>query len=1601
MGTEIMAEGASPGPEVVTGAQTGADISSSVEVVRRAGGIPESVKRQQAMKLQLGGEPPEQGKPEEVDKTAEGGTEEKKTDGENQEKKRSRRGSLFEQAQKKFEGLQDELEDVELTEDERSAFEKDLEESLADIVHLFNEGEQFVDEEGKKIGILTFFRDDVRRIYLEASAQSPPSSDSEWGPSPTTKNSQERIHDVYKALGWNEETNKFRYDERFWGYGDIALSVIRDRDGNPVDPRILKAAFKGMASFLAPKVALAIEKRLKGIPVDPKRDFGDLFLVDIERELEETNEEREQDRKEKRKRATAKERLHYNNWRERFDFTWAEDIDELRDTIHDWLEIFARQIPRESAEKVNESIQTGRRNAISALEAAAHRIGIEKGSTIYIELQDTIEGHVDAISGVEMQNRKGGLEAHTAYLEDFANNFNGHHDAIYLRPKSALIQHYLSRNDGEAFLGGPSTLEKPKGGDVKEHKSQKEWEAKMYAYSHELYISEDDFKNAVTQKAAFEKSVREEVAQLNIPADQIEAEVRQRIDQKMASFEAGIRQEVEELYLSPEATKQEIRRRLGEKLGRYGWYDTVEELLLEDSRGKEKARNQLGDYRQMTETIEHEVAALNLPPDQAKQEISQRVIEEIRKRVSDADEFNAAMADYQKRWNKRKEGLVKVEARTGVFRTIKERLDKRDGLFGKSTEERRKIIRSRIKDKMRKEKRYEALLTEIEAIPDQEAQDRVLWKWVKEFNDFRQKTKGGTEHDSGVSTPEPWFPTSWDKVRLSITKTGKLADRALTKDQLEAMIEEVDDPCLNLTDDQIRKQIRKEFIEDIKKEIGAEGITEDQVAGELRARLVRKESDIAKKINNVLFNQQQRLTDAVREYNINRVYAKFIGLEARLGGLTVRTLDKDGKLVMRTIASVARDIIKAKIDWEAATLEKQVEIHGEALAQKRDEQNNPVYSPEQIEEQKNKKRRELRRGATFGSVLALREIGIANDLALTEYSFYGHTEQIQAFTELVEWDHTDKAFLPEFLDRPRREEEATMNFLAQQYMDGKYLIIRDNPDLDPKFEFEFEMDPQTNQPRIDPETKKKVYKLDEFDMPIPKRNTDGSLKVLKWNSDHKEAFDRARVINSGGELALRDLFESRFMVSTSGGVKVADLISKVGDLGIRDLLWEYGCWDMREFQGFIKRRDEVELGDQSFWNIEKWAAPISYAQRLRGAIAARVFLVGGELKGIGKVLGLLNEPLNGAWRFRDEFFVPGAWLDSQERDKLFNEPRTVNSVAEWRMKMRGGLENNDATKHLTDITRDKLISLAGDIFKNVIDYMTAREYVRNRAGFAPKNWQYDNDLIMEGIFEEYAKRSPVFALANEILFEDPEGRKILAEAGDILAAEGDEKLGEQHLSYAPEGRTKAARDLFRFMLQGSTYHTLDKADSRSLITEGKEVRKKMTDKRNKLLAKIMSEDEVKNIEAKQAKLDAENKKTLPNMQAEFVALVKNREGESKDTFKVKDYNQKVDNISQKREELKKKNKEIRAEEVKIATDMNKIVQDTLDKKSQAGTLTNEEAELRSMIAGRRQELARMGAKPELGNIELEINRIINQYIDYQLHMQFPGEWYARVADIAA
>lgn len=1246
--------------------------------------------------------------------------------------------------------------------------------SLTDSIRIINKTfrPQTEQEQRELERVLYFIRDDIRRTYVEAMQTTPRADPDSWygSGSPTPKSLEERLEAVDKSLA--------NYPERFWDYGEATLRRIFEAKRVNTDIRVLRQRYEGAANYLASRVAIAIGKELSGLPLE-SGELGDFYLADIKRDLEETRGKRERDRREKRKRATADERLHYNNWREKFDFTWAETPEELDDSVEDWLDYFQQALPREAEEAVYQEVQKGMGNALSSLEQARNRIRLEANDARIQALREKIVGHVTTIAGARLVESRGGFEYFIKLKTDFAANYDPYYDGIYLKKGFAIMADKLSENEGEIYRGGSLSLEKPLPGDTKTFRSNLEREAIRYGTSHELYIKEADFETAELG----EREIRRQVTGLNLSFEESQRMIKQEMDN---------------------------RRRTGYKEGRYGWDDSIEELLLVDSLGMFKARS-------LTDPLEREKA------------------------------------------------IAKIIARTGVFRKIKHDLDKEDvcedlnnpgnsvSLASLTPDQRKQVIRQRIEDKIAEEGKL-VLLNEIRRLPDQASKDRDLWKWVKDYN------KPRIELRREGSSDEPWFPSIWDAERLSITKPEDLIDRVLSADQFKTMVEEVEDPYRGLTGEQIQRQIRNQFKQQVQAVVAVKRLSPQEAEEEFNRLIQEREEVIKGKIEDVLFERKQREARAIRNYNLNIAQDKFLELQARWGGLTTRVITDKG-VEMKTIFSLAEEILKAKIDKEEREIEDKVrgwklgyaathpgltpaELNAEIdkqrilftantkyknktsaeIDQKINEwklgfvATHPGLTADEIEEATIQQRRLFRRNATFAATLGLREIGIANDLPIWNYFYYGDASQIGAFAPLVGYTHDDKGILPELLDRGRREMEAVFFFLAAKYLDERMLAVVDYPGL--------------------------VIE-DEDGVQI---------------EAHDDRWVRPRVINEGGVFKLRDLFETRMMISTSGGVKVADLISRIAGLGVYDELWENGCKNKREWQGFRRRKNRWELRRQSFLNTREWADPITHVERLAGAANARRLLVGGEVKGQGYQPGVLNEPYNGLWKYRDEFIDIAKWISDNIRkvlsgarklpknvnwDKFFRNEVALNEslslskpeeVKEYRANVLKVLQQKGMTQYLGTEAKDRLVAVGGEILKFWFDYMNSRIYLRNRASHAPKNWQWDNELIARAFIAESRKREPVIAKKRDFKGFDKDGKPVYYLGGAVIAEEGGEVLGGDHLAYAPEGRTPTGNDMFMTILRGSTYHVFDEADARTLDGRAWRVKTAMDTKRAEIAA---------------------------------------------------------------------------------------------------------------------------------------------------------------------
>lgn len=1181
-----------------------------------------------------------------------------------------------------------------------------------------------------------------------------------------------------------------RVEENFW---------------DPEDPRMqqLEQNYAGIGKYLVERLSRSIVKDIQ----QPDRemnfsDEGDILLEEL------------RDKRTKiRERATSKERLNYNEYLRNYDFNWAENLDELRDSVFDWAEKLEEVISSSAVTESSEKYRQWKGGAEGVFEARVNALGLnDKGPEVKF-LKDIINSYAEVITGTRLiEIGKEGFEGYAGNLETFMRESLRHLDAIVLSSEEVFIADDLITADGgKVYLAGGERTEKPSEGETRKHRREGIEAARRHATRHRAYITDVDF----------------EAARLREVHDQIRTEATQRGQQR---------------GLTPEQIEIDIERRLnaskrGEQRSgvyfnaRYGWgeNDAIEELLLTDQRGRDRAA-------QMPQA------------DQAAE-------------------------------------IAKVEARTGVFKEIKERWDKQEEsivypgktLHDLNPDERKEEIRKRIRDEI-DNREYTAFGEEVDQIQDVAQRDKALWGWVKGINE--NTNKYGTI-ESGA---RPWFPTQWDLVRLSIDKSAKLRDRGLTDEQANAMIEKVDDPYLGMTTAQIRRQIRR------------------QNAGLPQAQRL-SEKALKDKTEQILFDKSKKEGRATRAVDILMKFHTFVGYEARAGGMQSREVDDDpnspyyGETKMMRVYDELTDIMTAKIKAEEEWIEGQVtwydnginssaqtamtpaqieveitnsrqaiigqgrseeeadlcmaayrngleaplrhkesltswydqgtqrtmtpaEIQAEIAAQserlmslgKSKEEiapwmaayrnglegaglPNTDLTPELIELGVKLKRRSLRRGTTFALTHAAKEMGLTEGhLPIWSPYYYGDEKLIDAMAPYYGYTHEDKGTITQIVDKGRRELRAIKRYVAQKHMGT----------LDHDYEEE-EDDGHGHQHT--------VHKSE-------------TLRLMSVSDNpligfHDEKAVRPRVINIGG--ALRGIYEQQMMVSTSGGVNVPERAVEFGDLGVNDLFLEMGAMNLREFWRWVKRRDEAELADQSHWALgrdeKEHKDGVSYAKRLRGSGDAATALTGGKYDG-RKIEGILNEPMSGAYKYRDMFFDTSIWLRDTTRKDMGHIthalPVSAQELAEWKKHIMHILDEAKL-KEINPVQIDKLIEVGFGIMKPLVDLMDARKYVENRGGKAPRTWAMDNELIFKDYISLLLDRDFVQA-------KDDSGKILKDEKGNIIYENGGvkENLGPKSMAYAVHARTPMAIKLFTDILRTSSYHLLKEKHLEKLVEGGKD-----------------------------------------------------------------------------------------------------------------------------------------------------------------------------------
>lgn len=597
------------------------------------------------------------------------------------------------------------------------------------------------------------------------------------------------------------------------------------------------------------------------------------------------------------------------------------------------------------------------------------------------------------------------------------------------------------------------------------------------------------------------------------------------------------------------------------------------------------------------------------------------------------------------------EALRKHDLRVGVSRRNKEELDAEERLGGLTAEQRQEQIRNRILQQMGLKERYSYLANlstearrqadQARARGDTAEENRILWKWVQDYNEYRISLRLSR-----------WYPSGWDRVRQNIDRPTKVLDWVLSKEEFEAMFEEVELPQ-----------------------------------------------------DPTLMNQQitQNKNDARFGFQLARSYQIFNLEDTMLGGMRTRDIDpetgkyRDEGHKVKRIFDIVQQRLEEAIAKEEAALTAAKAARDAAIAS-----GGPVEIKSATDDLRDKIWH-----SNFLATHALKAIGLVEGkLPVWSYNFLDPST-LEVFTKtLADWDvevspgvlisHNNKPAVYEILERGRRALKEAYDEAAEEHMEGRFKVFDESGQQATSF----------------------FMAIDDFGESSPMA-------------------ERPRMVSKGGVAENRKITDTRFELSTSGGVAVPENIFTLGDLGFYPRFVLMGVTDTRSYHGYIKRRNAKEFHDHKFFDVMD---PVAFPRSQRAAYNARKYLVGGSLGEGRSTPGALQEPFRQAYKTAD---VIRSWLYGERNLDTRKMKDTVGYLvilAKWR---RGENLSEDEYKNL-EVLRQKTFQdfpkldkpMQDALFESVYTALTnfsealkaENEVVANRIGRAPRNLAYDNTL---------------------------------------------------------------------------------------------------------------------------------------------------------------------------------------------------------------------------------------------------------------------------------
>ncbi len=1021
-----------------------------------------------------------------------------------------------------------------------------------------------------------------------------------------------------------------------------------------------------------------------------KRDIKDPLNPLAQPEFEEIKKRRARERRRDRKYETRS--THYGVI---YEFS-AENASELPDAVLDYTkdQIFALlKNPPEDIDKEVRKIEeeSGRYLEQNRIRLIEEGLDIPETHPEFVRAKALAKA-IPIVLGYEQILYKGGEESAPAYKLKAAADYAGIEDAIYLEnSKSALQMHLISTyKDGLYWLGQRWDTEKPESED---------------------YVSGEGATN----------------------------DLRKEIAEEIIGYAA-----THELYLSDEMTRglyldangDPILGEDGLPIGaytyreggnpdgrnlRYAFDDNIERLLLDPD----------GSIWADTERKLRERGESQDEINKARERHNVRVA--VFQRIKDGHDIREGlsfvtfqeMADLKRQNGGRFPTDQQLAAVAKLKKDIMLGQLQRQGLSPEQAEvrlrqvmaeHRKEGIRVRIKNQMRQQTnlRYSAIaqLTRKAQLDLEDADakegsigplhDKILWKWVEDYNEYLIKIRQSR-----------WYPSGWDRVRVNIDRPTKVLDRELSGDELMAMFE------LNpLT-------------------LKYPGQLSDEEKAEKNYKLDEARFGFQLARSYQVFHAVDTITGGMRTRLTDPITGKYIGklpdnndrnhpnweVNKRLG------LINDQGQVINPDRKIARvfDIVQTRLQ---IAIEEEEKVINQAKA----ERDLALASGDQariVETRLNL--RDIILNSQFVATHVLKELGLVEGKLpvwslnfLDSTTMYVFTEALADYgVEVGEFvgaenepgvliSHNSKKEFYEIMERGRRALKAEYDLAAVEFMEGRFPTKDD-----------------AGRPA------RSIY-MDASDFGIDK--------------DPQTIQERNRIVNIGAVRGNRRITETRFELSTSGGVIDYELVSTFGDLGFYPLPVWWGVTDIRSMHGYYKRRDEKEYHDHKYADVMD---PVQHAKSQAAAYKARTALTGGNLdiaKATGGVTaGFLMEIFLKSTNISE---VLQKHMNTAKNQEMSDTADYASFGHRWRKSglpfakfLQMDLNRNftglkgktdwETLRQMTYYDFDKMPKeMANDLYFKTYEVMTylmyyiqaEKEVVQNRIGNAPRNWQYDNTV---------------------------------------------------------------------------------------------------------------------------------------------------------------------------------------------------------------------------------------------------------------------------------